>query len=436
LKRGFSFFHYDLDGSAVPSGLQDRQLLVAASPHDRIADTHWFRADFDLFLVDQAQEIGAEYLDNLELTCCIRRGRKWSLQGSRTGKDIELEADFLIDATGPRGFLHRALQLREEPLPRYPRTSSLYTHFTGVRRFADLSALPIEGAPYPPDDAALHHVFDGGWIWVLHFNNGWTSAGVAATEAIDRRFELREGERAWHRLLNSLPLVKAQFEEARPQKAFTYLPQLPFLSSSIAGEGWAMLPSAAGFVDPLLSTGIPQSLLGISRLAELFSDGWVPHDFETGLHKYANQTRGDFLATSHLIGALYRNMGDFVIFRRLSLLYFAAVSYAETARRLGKPQLANSFLLREDPVYGPECGRLLQLATKKLTALEKQRLEDDILCLVEKFDVAGLTRSSSNHCYPVNTADLMASAYKLSATPGEIDAMLERSGFLLRAGGR
>ena len=50
LKRGFTFYHHDLDRPL--SELPDRreQLLVAASPHDEIADTHWYRADFDQLL--------------------------------------------------------------------------------------------------------------------------------------------------------------------------------------------------------------------------------------------------------------------------------------------------------------------------------------------------------------------------------------------------
>ena len=39
----------------------ENHFLVAASPHDAIADTHWYRADFDQFLVEQAQKLGVEY---------------------------------------------------------------------------------------------------------------------------------------------------------------------------------------------------------------------------------------------------------------------------------------------------------------------------------------------------------------------------------------
>jgi hypothetical protein len=70
-------------------------------------------------------------------------------------------------------FCHHALGLRELELPDYPRTQGLYSHFTGVSRLEGTSWSRIdEPPPYPIDDAAVHHVFDGGWIWVLQFNNG------------------------------------------------------------------------------------------------------------------------------------------------------------------------------------------------------------------------------------------------------------------------
>ena len=63
LKRGFTFYHHSLDGESNPGASRDKQLLVAASPHDEISDTHWYRADFDHFLVQEARRMGVEYAD-------------------------------------------------------------------------------------------------------------------------------------------------------------------------------------------------------------------------------------------------------------------------------------------------------------------------------------------------------------------------------------
>jgi hypothetical protein len=53
LKRGFTFFHHTFDQPFNDDAQHRNQLLVAASPNDRVADTHWYRPDFDAFLVSE-----------------------------------------------------------------------------------------------------------------------------------------------------------------------------------------------------------------------------------------------------------------------------------------------------------------------------------------------------------------------------------------------
>ena len=68
LKRGFSFFFHQLGTPDVYDVNRDNQLLVAASPNDRIADTHWYRPDFDQLFANEARKMGIAYLDELDLT--------------------------------------------------------------------------------------------------------------------------------------------------------------------------------------------------------------------------------------------------------------------------------------------------------------------------------------------------------------------------------
>ena len=143
------------------------------------------------------------------------------LRGVRNGREIEIAARFVVDATGPRGFLHRALGLGERVLPGTPATAALYSHFSGVRRLKETGGIALQGEPpYPIDDAAVHHVFDGGWIWVLQFCNGVTSAGIAATDALAEDLGLAEGAAAWERVLLRIPVLREQFEDAKARAAF------------------------------------------------------------------------------------------------------------------------------------------------------------------------------------------------------------------------
>jgi FADH2 O2-dependent halogenase len=409
LKRGFTFFHE-----------RGEQLLVAASPHDAIADTHWYRADVDYFLVREAQSLGVDYRDHVRIETLVFTEDGATLVGVAGDEPFRLHAGFFIDATGPRGFLHRTLGLEESVLPGMPLTESLYCHFTGVGRTESVGDMP----PYPVDDAAVHHVFDGGWVWVLRFNNGVTSAGVVATRAVAEELALSAGEPAWQRLLERLPALQSQFRNAVACQPFRHMPRVSFRSSTLAGERWAMLPSAAGFVDPLLSTGFALTLMGIERLAPILLRD--PGSFGRQLQGYAEQTESDLLAASRLIGALYASMDNFEAFTAVSLLYFAAVSFSETAYRLRKPALVRGFLLHQHPEFGPASRALLERACALDGAVG---LAGDVLRLIEPFNLGGFGEAERHNWYDVRAQDLLHAAPKLGVSQREIVAMLDRSGF-------
>ncbi len=189
-----------------------------------------------------------------------------------------------------------------------------------------------------------------------------------------------------------------------------------------------MLPSAAGFVDPLLSTGFALTLAGIERLAQIISEHRDSADSAQQLQSYAKETDDNLLAASRLIGALYANMGDFPAFTGLSLLYFAAVSFTETAHRLGKPELAPGFLLHGHPSFGPASRALLERAHKPDKAFAA-----DIQRLIEPFNVGGFGDPARHNSYPVSADDLLNARHKLGASREEIIAMLERAGFFAQA---
>jgi len=288
--------------------------------------------------------------------------------------------------------------------------------------------------PYPVEDAAVHHVFDGGWIWVLRFNNGITSAGIAATDELANDLRLAEGASGWSRLLRRLPTLREQFDGASPQLPFVHIPRLPFRSGVVAGPRWALLPSAAGFVDPLLSTGFPLTLLGISRLTEILKTGWDSPGVEQQLASYAQRTIQELDAAGRLVGALYASMNDFSLFAALSLLYFAASSFSETARRLNRPQLAGGFLLHDHPRFGPKLRSCCERAASArenggMTAAARAELINDIFLAIDPIDVTGLGDRSRRNWFPADARDLFMSAGKLGVGETEIQQMLARCGF-------
>jgi FADH2 O2-dependent halogenase len=427
LKRGFTFFFHELDQPFADTDAHDRQLLVAASPFDEISDTHWYRPDFDHALVREAQAAGIIYLDETALASFDETGDRVVLLGNRHGNAIRLSSRFVVDASGPRGFMHHALGLNAAPLRWLPHTQGLYSHFEGVDRWDALA--PSGGTPYRPDDAALHHVFPGGWIWMLRFNNGITSAGAALTNEVASTLDFTNPEAAWQELLARLPSVANQFRRARPVIPFMHAPRLAFRALKVHGRRWAMLPSAAGVIDPLLSTGFPLTLLGTLRLLKLLETTVDGSEREAALNEYGRITNAELDVTEQLVAALYANMNHAAIFKRLSLLYFAAASYSEAARRLGRPELAAGFLLHAHPTFGAEVSACAALARCQASDGERNALMQRIDRAIEPFDTAGLLDQSRKSWYPVLADDLLAGAPKLNATSDEIYRMLERCGF-------
>src|SRR6266581_1922988 len=90
LKRGFTFYHHELGRAFQPDPGRRRQLMVGASPNETIADTHWYRPDFDQYLVEHAQALGVAYLDEVELSQVSEEKNCLFLGGARRGVPVQL----------------------------------------------------------------------------------------------------------------------------------------------------------------------------------------------------------------------------------------------------------------------------------------------------------------------------------------------------------
>lgn len=422
LKRGFTYYHH-IAGKPF-GGAEDRsdQLLVAASPHDDVSDMHWLRADVDHFLMLEAGDAGAEYLDEVSLSGLELGEGHSRLTGERRGNPVSVTARFVVDASGPRGFLSKALSLSETPFEGFPHTQSLFSHFTGVRRCDQMVAFSTGvQPPYPPDDAALHHVFDGGWMWVLRFDNGVTSAGVSVTSDLARQLRLEAAVPAsnesrssvWRSMLARYPSIEEQFAEARPLLPFVYSPALSFRSASAVGEGWAMLPSAAAFVDPLFSTGFPLTLLGISRLAEILSSGLHAAATEARLREYEAVTLAEADWTARFVGGCFSAMDSFSHFAAFSMFYFAAASFSEMARRVGRADLAPSFLARTHSVFARGLERCAELLQARSYGAEPAGFDRLVRDSIDPINVAGLSDPRKRNWYDVDLEDVVRNSEKL-----------------------
>ena len=434
LKRGFTYFKHESGRRYCATSDRGNQLLVAASPSDELSDTHWLRSDVDHFLVNEAIALGVDYQDLVELERV-----DWQpsgdpvLVGARAGQSFRIRARFVVDASGPRGFLSKALAIDDRGFDGYPATQALFSHFTDVTRCDEMpdfdSGLGIRDsgfdqngtvAPFPMDDAALHHVFDGGWMWVLRFGNGVTSAGVAVEDWLAEDLKLAEGEPAWARLLARYPSVGEQFVDARPIRSFTWMPRMPYRAAQAAGDRWAMLPSAAAFIDPLFSTGIPLTLLGIERLAGILEGGLEQADRKTRFYSAAALADAD--RTARFIAGSYAGFYQFPMFASYSMFYFAAASFSEMARRLDSPRIPRGFLCGDSPAF---VSALQSLSPAR--KVNREYYKEDVAAAVAGWNVAGLCDRSKRNWYGIDLEDTVRAAAKLGLTSEHVRSALAAS---------
>lgn len=417
LKRGFTFYGHEPGRAYVNGPANERRLLVAASPTDRIADTHWLREDVDHHLVREAGAAGVGVLEEVDLTGLEKLSGGWRLSGTHQGRSVHFEADLLIDASGPSGFLARHL-----PIPTVEtglHTSLVFGHFAGMADFAEAaSGAALPAGPYPDEKAAVHHILEEGWMYVLPFDHGTVSAGfVIADPRAREELASLSPDHAWERLLGRYPTLRAQFASARPTRPIGKIPRLQNRLARASGDGWVLLPHAFCFLSPLFSTGIAWSLLAVERLAGLLEKG------PEGFQRYGDLLNQEADHVQKLVAGAYGTMRDFDRFAAGSLLYFAAASFAEASQRL-LPGPAdgwawNGFLGSTDSVTR-------EMVDRVHAALQGPNFEEEIRNAIAPRNLAGLADPARNRLYPVDMEPLVENAGLLGLTREEIRREIPR----------
>lgn len=410
LKRGFSYFQHRAGQPFAPDPAHRNELLVAANPSEAEADTHWYRAAFDAFLVGEVQAAGVEYHDRTEITN-VEIGSPCLLTGVRAGREIRIEAAFVVDASGPDGPMVRSLSIPTVPDGIFTHSRTLFAHFTGVRPwhdvYRDLGGVAADH-PFRCDDAALHHVFDGGWMWVLRFDTGITSAGFvldSTRRPLDPSVSARD---EWAALLKRYPSIAAQFEDARLVPEFDApmrTGRLQRVAARMVGENWAMLPSAACFIDPLHSSGNAHTLCAIERLVRILKEGWGRPELGERLTAYEQTIRREIALMDRIIHGCYESFDCFDLMAAFAMFYFAGATYSEHRRRAGRTSPDDAFLAAHDPrladaVSSTHAELLRMKRAGAVGEAESRAFKQRVARAIEPFNVAGLCDDARRNMYP------------------------------------
>ncbi len=404
LKRGFSFFRHETGRNYTPNQANDNALLVAASPDDARADTHWFRAEFDAHLVGRAQEAGVAYLDQIEVHA-LRRENGWRLQGTRPEGAVEVHVAFVIDASGAGQMLGGALGLEPiAPAALRTRSRALYSHFTGVARWHDVlqeehGVAATAGHPFPCDAAAQHQIIDGGWMWVLRFDHGVTSAGFSLDPKVHPIRIGESPEAEWQRLLDAYPSLARQFAAAAPVRPFVRTGRLQRRVAQAAGADWALLPHAAGFLDAWLSPGIAQTLFAVERLGRILAEDWRGPHRERRLGQYGDTVLQELAWMDEITATCFACLDRFEVMVSVAMLYFVAAVYCEERERTQQAPGDAAFLLADEEPYRQIAAAVCRDAPS-VCSEDAPRFAANVRRVLEPYNRCGLCDPARRNLYP------------------------------------
>lgn len=277
-------------------------------------DTHFFREDIDHYLVKTAVKYGAHYRDHTTITT-VKFGADGAIVSTAAGETFR--GRYVVDGAGYRSPLADQLELRD-PSPR-TRTNSrgIFSHFVGVRPFDDTLDGKVPGS-YSLFEGTLHHAFDGGWFWVIPFdNNEWSnnplcSVGVMLDrDKFPRPAGLTEEEEFWQ-IVKRYPGVARHLQGARAVRPFVGTDRIQYSARQAAGPRYALLPHSYGFVDPLYSRGMMWTFEHVYALAHRLMAALEANDFSPERFEYLNGLcEAQLKQADQLVYNGYRSMAHF-----------------------------------------------------------------------------------------------------------------------------
>ena len=303
-------------------------------PHECSQTWQVVRSEFDTMLLANAREHGVEAHEGARVLDVRFEGSRAAGVTVRDGdgRDREVRAKVVVDASGQQAMLQNRLKLRIwDPVLN---KGAIWTYWQGAYRDTGRD----EGATIviqTPDKQ--------GWFWYIPLHDDMVSVGVVAP--FDHLFKGRGShEQTYAEEVERCPNVQQRLAAARRVTGYFATKDYSYRSKATAGDGWVLVGDAFGFLDPLYSSGVLLAL----KSGELAADAIV-RGLETG------DTSGAQLGAW---GAAFNEGVDRM--RRLVCEYYDGFSFGEFVRRYPELRGAVTDLLigdlftdARDKVWGP-----------------------------------------------------------------------------------
>jgi flavin-dependent dehydrogenase len=217
------------------------------------------RADFDKVLADEAEKQGVEIRYETRVTAVDNSGAKPRVRAvDAKGAEYEVEAKFLLDASGFGRVLPRLLQL--ETPSNFPVRNAVFTHV------AD-GAAP-EAFDRDKIQIIVHPVHHDVWYWLIPFPNGRCSLGCVARKEFFATYPQQLDERL-KKLAGEEPFLTRALANATWDTPARELGGYAANVKSMHGNGFALLGNAAEFLDPVFSSGVTIAMRSASTAVQV-----------------------------------------------------------------------------------------------------------------------------------------------------------------------
>jgi flavin-dependent dehydrogenase len=222
------------------------------------------RDAFDELLFRRAGACGAELREGWEALGVLRDGEGERVTGVRArapdGSEHSFAGRFVVDASGRDAHIARATT-GVQRITHLDRTA-IYTQVRGAWRDVGDREGDIQIVLFGEGE-------ERGWFWLIPFSDGRTSVGAVVSSAWIRTRRSLDGPPA----LLDAAIAQAPAAARMLSRAERLFPprataDFSFRVQSLRGPGWLALGDAAGFIDPLFSTGAHLAMHGGLRAAE------------------------------------------------------------------------------------------------------------------------------------------------------------------------
>ena len=311
-------------------------------------DVHFLRSDVDAYLTSRLSHYGVDYSERTEITGFEQDGIAWRVGLRTPAGEQSVRVRCTVDASGHASYFAKRFALRDDPPRLTTNTRSLFSHFRDVR--------PLEEAIGRPhryhrdrDRGTVHHCFDGGWLWVIPFDNGVTSVGLQLDNArhpLDPALPPEAELRDW---IARYPTMQAHLGAMQPIRPFTRTGRVQFTTSQIVGDGYILSPHAAGFIDPLYSTGMLLTMAFINRIVPRLTSAAAADDFSAERFRPVEALFFEELAhMDRIVGGTFASFRDFATFKQ----YWRTFAHASAVQYFTGAAVPTDYFLEHPLLYG------------------------------------------------------------------------------------